>query len=220
MSVITAAPAPSPSATPTPSAIAPDLSSTGLVWLIVIGLLLVAIFVLINTALSARLNRGRGNIPLPSVVRAWIAIALVVGLLVFTGATLGGQDESLRSSLVGALVAAVGSATAYYFATKSAETAINAVTGAAAVANDVVPTLTGLSLGDALAALGSTNFKLVVDAASVAAAATPAVVLAQTTPAGSSVAGNSEIVVQLAPAVAAAPPAAAPAAAAPDVPTP
>jgi len=185
---------------PAPSAIPGSLSAVGLLWWVGVALVIAMIFVLGN-ALIKRNKTGAGTgIPLPSSIRAWMAIALIVGLVIYTGASLGGQDESVRSALVGGLVAAVASATAYFFATVQAEGALNAVTGATSPPNAVVPDLEQKTLHDALATVGSTNFKLVVDAASVPAAATPAVVAVQDQKAGTSIPGNSEILVKLEPA--------------------
>jgi hypothetical protein len=204
-------PAPTPTPTPVPPvlpAISSSLSSTVLVVLIVIALALVGLFVLLNNRqASIRKGKGKGNavnLPLPSVIRAGIAIALVVALIVYTGATLGGQDESVRSALVGGLVAAVASATAYYFASNAAQQALNAVSATTATANAAVPDLRKMTLTEALSTLGSTNFKLVIDASSASTAATPPMIASQDHAGGSMLPGNSEIVVKLAPASAAA----------------
>jgi hypothetical protein len=185
--------------TPAPSAIPLNLSTTALMWVVIVGLFLAMAFVLGNIVIKVKASRRSvgTTVALPSVVRSWIAIALVIGLIIYTGATLGGQDESVRSALVGGLVAAVASATAYFFATIQAEGALNAVAGAGATPNAVVPSLTQLALSDALSAVGATNFKLVVDAASVPTATTPPVIASQDPAAGASVPANSEIVVKL-----------------------
>jgi hypothetical protein len=58
-----------------------------------------------------------------SVVRAWIAISLIMGLLVFCAAVFAIDDSSLRSALFGGLIANVGAAVAYYFSSKAADQA-------------------------------------------------------------------------------------------------
>jgi hypothetical protein len=58
-----------------------------------------------------------------SVIRSWIAIALVMGLLVFCAAAFLIDDTSLRSTLFGGLTTSAGAAVAFYFSTKAAEQA-------------------------------------------------------------------------------------------------
>jgi hypothetical protein len=48
-----------------------------------------------------------------SIIRSWIAIALVIGLLIFCGAAFLVSDTTLRSTLMGGLVASVGAAVAF-----------------------------------------------------------------------------------------------------------
>lgn len=57
------------------------------------------------------------------IVRSWLAIALVLGLLVFCGAAFLIGDTTLRSTLIGGLVASSGAAVAFYFSSKSADKA-------------------------------------------------------------------------------------------------
>ncbi|MGN6377484.1 MAG: Ig domain-containing protein [Gaiellales bacterium] len=61
--------------------------------------------------------------PSKSMVRSWIAIALVLGLLVFCATSFVVGDSALRSTLFGGLVASVGAAVAFYFSSKSADQA-------------------------------------------------------------------------------------------------
>jgi hypothetical protein len=58
-----------------------------------------------------------------SVVRSWIAISLVMGLLVFCATAFLIDDPSLRSTLYGGLIASVGAAVAFYFSSKGADQA-------------------------------------------------------------------------------------------------
>jgi len=58
-----------------------------------------------------------------SVVRSWIAISLVMGLLVFCAAAFLVTEPSLRNTLFGGLIASVSGATAFYFSTKAADRA-------------------------------------------------------------------------------------------------
>jgi uncharacterized repeat protein (TIGR01451 family) len=66
-----------------------------------------------------------------SVVRSWLAVSLTAGLLILTAASFGGHDEGLQKMLAGAVIAAVGGAGAFYFATKANESATAAILKAA-----------------------------------------------------------------------------------------
>jgi hypothetical protein len=105
-----------------------------------------------------------------SVVRRWIAVSLVVGLLVLTAAEIAGNNATTTSALIGGLTASVGSAIAYYFSTKASEQAqdkLTTATGGGAAGPIVVPDLMGKSVTDALLALGSLELRLVVDPAAI-----------------------------------------------------
>jgi len=97
-----------------------------------------------------------------SVVRSWIAISLVIGLLLFCALTFAVQDTTLRSTLIGALTASVGSAMAYYFSTKSAEQARQDLMTTIA-GSEVVPDLHGMNEATAATTLGKTSLKLEVN---------------------------------------------------------
>lgn len=108
---------------------------------------------------------GIGSAPFEagaSVVRSWIAISLVIGLLLFCALTFAVQDPTLRSTLIGGLTASVGSAIAFYFSTKSAEQArqdlVNTIVG-----SEVVPDLHGMSEATAASTLGKTSLKLEIN---------------------------------------------------------
>ncbi len=100
-----------------------------------------------------------------SVVRSWIAVSLVVGLLVLTAAEIAGNNSTTTSALIGGLTASVGSAIAYYFSTKASEQAQEKLTAASGGGSGqiIVPDLKGKSVTDALLALGSLELRLVVD---------------------------------------------------------
>jgi hypothetical protein len=61
--------------------------------------------------------------PEQSIVRSWLAITLVFGLLVFCAASFEINSDQLRSVLLGGLVASTGAATAFYFSSKGADKA-------------------------------------------------------------------------------------------------
>jgi len=58
-----------------------------------------------------------------TVVRSWLAISLAGGLLLFCAVSFGLDDTTLRSTLIGGLVANAGAAAAFYFASKSSDQA-------------------------------------------------------------------------------------------------
>src|SRR5664279_2100298 len=97
-----------------------------------------------------------------TVVRSWIAISLVIGLLLFCALTFAVNDETLRSTLIGGLTASVGSAIAYYFSTKSAEQSRQDLMNATA-GGEIVPDLHGMEQQQAAATLGKTFLKLEID---------------------------------------------------------
>jgi hypothetical protein len=96
-------------------------------------------------------------------IRSWIAITLVIGLISFGVFTFAINDAALRNTLIGGLIASVGSAIAFYFSSKSADRAQQAIASAAATGQagtDLVPDLTGKTSAQAAQALGSTAFRL------------------------------------------------------------
>ncbi|MGI5452078.1 PASTA domain-containing protein [Streptomyces sp. CA-249302] len=95
-----------------------------------------------------------------SLVRSWIALALVTGLLAYCVAAFGVNDARTRSTLIGALASAVGSAVAFYFSTKSADQARQDVITALAGGTEVVPDVTGKTEDEAVRILGRTSLKM------------------------------------------------------------
>jgi PASTA domain len=170
--------------------------------LIVLVIVLIGILVIVarsrtgtHAAAGKKSGEKVGWLPMidvnSTVVRSWLAISLVAGLLMFCALAFAVNDSTLRSTLLGGLIASVGSAIAFYFSSKSAEQAIAAATG-----SETVPDLTGKNEQDALATLGKTSLKLVVKPGSLTDAA--ATVNWQFPDAGTSTAAGSQIVVTLA----------------------
>jgi hypothetical protein len=58
-----------------------------------------------------------------TLVRSWLAISLVGGLLIFVTLSFYIDGTTLRSTLVGGLVANAGAAVAFYFASKASDQA-------------------------------------------------------------------------------------------------
>jgi Putative Ig domain len=126
---VTSTPASTVSPTPTPTEIGtPAANATLILWLIVGGIIAAGVVVVWGRWL---LKRGQGG-PAASIIRSWIAISLVIGLLVFCAATLLGNNSSLQSILFGGLIASTGAAVAFYFSSQGADQAradiLNAVT--------------------------------------------------------------------------------------------
>jgi hypothetical protein len=126
---------------------------------ILLGVLLAGVVVIVGRSTAHHKD------PRASLVRSWIAISLVLGLLLFCASAFAVADANLRSTLVGALAAAVGAAIAFYFSSNQADQArqdlLNATVGSV-----TVPKITGGSLAQALATLAKTSLILQVDPAS------------------------------------------------------
>lgn len=95
-------------------------SGQGATLLIVViaGALLAGLVVIVG-----RRVLGQGPDGAQSLVRRWLAVSLVFGLLAFCAAAFWIEDEQLRSALFGGLVATVGAATAFHFSSKGSDQA-------------------------------------------------------------------------------------------------
>ena len=97
-----------------------------------------------------------------SIIRSWIAIALVGGLLVLCGVAFTLNDTTLRNTLIGGLIANAGVAVAFYFSSQSqADSRQDLLTASQGTTS--VPTLTGLSVADAQTTMSKTSLQLVLD---------------------------------------------------------
>jgi hypothetical protein len=85
-------------------------------------------------------------------MRSWLAISLVGGLLIFSAVSFQLDDTTLRSSLLGGVIASAGAAAAFYFASKSADQARQDILNAA-FPTTTAPTLVGKARSDVNAAL-------------------------------------------------------------------
>jgi PASTA domain len=103
---------------------------------------------------------GQATQPDGDFIRSWIAITLVIGLISFCAFAFAVNDTTLRSTLIGGLIASVGSAIAFYFSSKSADKARQDIASAAA-GTEMVPSLIGKSKDEATQALGTTTFRLI-----------------------------------------------------------
>jgi hypothetical protein len=162
--------------------------------LTVLGITAGAIVIVGLIVLWGRRVMGTSGGTEPSLVRSWIAMTLVVGLVLFCGVALFLSDTNLRSVLIGGLAASAGTAVAFYFSSKSADQARQDVLNAT-FGTETVPDLKGSTRDVALNRLGQTSLQLVVDPAS--ATANGAVVDSQVPVKDSQVRKGSPVVVKL-----------------------
>ncbi|MEU6968870.1 PASTA domain-containing protein [Kitasatospora aureofaciens] len=161
-------PAAFPAEAPTPSPSPAPGGSTVLTWgqtlaaLLIIAGMITVIGLILWGASAAKGVTG-------SVARSWIALALTAGLLAVGVLAFAVNDSTTRSTLIGALGAAVGAATAFYFSSKSTDQAHDLLT--TSVGTETVPDLTGRTADDAMRVLSTTTLRLMVDPTSPAPAA-------------------------------------------------
>jgi hypothetical protein len=124
-----------------------------------------------------------------TLVRSWIAIALIAGLLLFCGVAFAIDDAPLRNTLFGGLVASVGAAIAFYFSSKGADQARQDLMNAA-LGTTEVPKLEGLTVSAARAAMGKTPLQLTLTNPN---ASDGDEVIHQQPPAGTEVAKGSKV---------------------------
>ena len=116
----------------------------------------------------SRLDRAQSD---SSLVRSWMALSLVLGLLVFTAAAMTFDDVTIRSTLIGALAANAGAAIAFYFASKSSDQARQDILEAASgIGQEEVPDLRDKTKEQAVKLLQEHSLRLKVDPASNTAA--------------------------------------------------
>nr|BFD86759.1 hypothetical protein StreXyl84_61600 [Streptomyces sp. Xyl84] len=148
-----------------------------LVAIVAIGVVLVA---------ARRFVPSRSASSDSSIVRSWIALALVTGLVAFCAVAFAVRDTNLRSTLIGALAAAVGSTVAFYFSGKVAADARRDVLSAAFGGQEAVPDLIRCTMDEAAARLGTTTLRLELAPGSGPSAA-PAAISGQDPPKGTTV---------------------------------
>jgi hypothetical protein len=100
-----------------------------------------------------------GEQPDRTLLRSWLAISLVGGLLIFCALSFWIDDETLRSTLIGGLIANAGAAVAFYFASKSSDQARQDILSAS-LPWALVPDLVGKSLAKVHEALATTALRL------------------------------------------------------------
>lgn len=189
-----------PSPSPAPATSVPTLpwDQTLTVVCIVAAAVLLAGFGLLRAqaVLGARVATSKQT-PDASIVRSWIAIILVLTLVLLSAAALGIPDSSLRSTLIGALTASVGSAITHYFSSKSSDQARQDLLDAT-VGTELVPDLTNRTEAEATTILGKTSFKFEIDPTSPASSP-DAQINKQTPPAGTPSRRGSSVTVYFPP---------------------
>jgi hypothetical protein len=109
-----------PSRAPSPAPTLSPANGMTLVFAVIAGMLLAGLVV--GWARGV-LNNDATPPGTGSVVRSWIAVSVVMGLLVFCAAAFLIDDSSLRSTLFGGLTTSVGAAVAFYFSSKTSDQA-------------------------------------------------------------------------------------------------
>ena len=130
-------------------------------WLVV-AVLASGLIVLGIRSVMANVTDGKDESEDKSVVRAWLAVLLVSGLLFFGAMSFYVTDAALRNLVLGGIVASAGTVTAFYFASKSAEQTqqqlLDATFGSAGL---VLPDVAGLQVEEAKRLLNSLQIKAV-----------------------------------------------------------
>jgi hypothetical protein len=165
--------------------------------LAVLGIIAVTILLIGVLVIVAR-SKPAGSDPSQSVVRSWIALTLVAGLVLFCAVTFAINNSNLQNAIFGGLTASVGAAVAFYFSSKSSDQARQDILNAA-FGTETVPDLTGLTEEKATAVLGKTSLKLEVDPGGSTAPNATVGQQKQQPPKGSVVRKGSSVVVTLDP---------------------
>jgi hypothetical protein len=99
-------------------------------------------------------GRSTGQEPSPggkTLIRSWMSVVLVAGLLLFAATSFFVENADLQSLLMGGVLASTGTATAFYFASKASEETQKNLLNAAfkSPMEFELPELKGLSIGEA-----------------------------------------------------------------------
>ncbi|MFI6154545.1 PASTA domain-containing protein [Kitasatospora sp. NPDC051170] len=153
MLLATPEPSPSPGTGGTPAG--PSVLSWGetLTALVIIAAVILVIGLILWLTTPVK------NAPGSGVARSWIALSLISGLLFSGVLAFAVNDSTIRSGLVGALGAAVGAATAFFFSSKSTDQAHDLLTSS--MGTETIPDLLGRTSEDAMRVLSTTTLKLV-----------------------------------------------------------
>ncbi|MBM2620892.1 PASTA domain-containing protein [Actinoplanes sp. LDG1-06] len=130
-----------------------DQVATVLAWMVAVILgsgVLVLIFRVVLEGTPTRRQQNQSDAsPDTTLIRSWLAIALVSGLLVFGVLSFTLDAGELRNLLMGGIIASAGTATAFYFASKESEnTQRNLLNAAFGTPTMRMPNLVGISIGN------------------------------------------------------------------------
>lgn len=131
-----------------------------------LGVMVVTILLTGALLLARRWSRlGGDDADKPTVVRAWLAISLVAGTLILAAASMFIDDTTMRSLLMGGLVASAGTSVAFYFASRDAEkTQENLLAAAMSEVPGRVPDVEGLVVSEARITLALRGYRPVTAA--------------------------------------------------------
>jgi hypothetical protein len=189
-------PSGSPIPSPNPSVVSTLSNGDATAMLVVIGVVVVLTGLIVLLGRWVLTPKDAPPDEAPSLIRSWIAISLVSGLLFFCAASFLVSDSTLRSTLFGGLIGAVGTAVAFYFSSNAAAQARRDVLNAA-LGTVEVPDLVGIpagskTLGQAQEAMSQKSLQLQFSPSS----ATPAYkVTTQSPAAGTKVRSGSTVTV-------------------------
>jgi len=104
-------------------------------------------------------DRPQGDDGAGTLVRSWLAISLVGGLLIFAALSFWIDDATMRSTLIGGLVANAGAAVAFYFASKESDQARRDILNAS-LPSTLVPDLLGKNVAATRDLVAAARFRL------------------------------------------------------------
>lgn len=84
-----------------------------------------------------------------TIIRSWLAVVLVAGLLLFATGSFFIANANLQSLLMGGVIASAGTAVAFYFSSKQSEQTQQNLLNASLGNQIVLPDLTAGTVGDA-----------------------------------------------------------------------
>lgn len=116
----------------------------------------------VHTLVSAGGTNNHSSNDSASLIRSWIAISLVSGLLICCAVAFSLSDDTLGGTLFGGLITSTGSALAYYFSTKTAEQARqDVITASQSPSQVVVPSLVSMTLAAAQIEMSKTPLQMI-----------------------------------------------------------
>ena len=137
------------------------------VLILLIGMLILWIRSTLNKEASGRSSANADK----TMIRSWLAVVLVAGLLLFATGSFFIANASLQNLLMGGVIASAGTAVAFYFSSKSSEQTQQNLLNAALGSQIILPDLTTGTVGDAQKIATALQLALVISPAGSTAAA-------------------------------------------------